>query len=283
MLPRALEVLLVALLVMLTLGVAFEFQNHALLRDILDELRHRPPGIAAAPAPGTPGSPGTAAAPPAVAVSPGPAPAPTPAVQPTPTPAPQPTTLPVAAVPPTPAPSPTPAPAVAVTDTGNGAGDHPAVKPAPAPQPAPTPAPTPAPGTGAARPGSPVPPAPQPPAPAPAPAAVPGDDEQWERTGPVMTQIIGDLLGGRYDDVVARFNSDMLATGLNRNALAAAIEPLRQEHGGLKRIAYHNRPAGRLPANMVSYEIGVELADNHPLLLTITLDSRQRISGLLMK
>lgn len=255
MLPRALEVLLVALLVMLTLGVAFDFQNHALLRDILEELRRQPAPVAVMPQPGA--LPDVVVAPP---VQPQPTPAPAP-VQPAPVAVPDNT---VAAATPKPEPAPPinprpdPSPSLPTEDTET-----------PAPQPAPPVTPRPKPVVNPA------------PAPAPAPAE---QDETWQRVGPVMTGIIQELLTGRYDDVVARFNSDMQATGLDRGALAAAVEPLRSQHGTMKQVTYHRPPtSGRVPANMTAYEIGVEMADGHPLLFTITLDAKQRISGLLMR
>jgi hypothetical protein len=257
------EVLMVAMLVMLTLIVAFEFQNQSVLRDILLTMQRNQiaaPGTLAAAPPAAPPAAPTPTSTPATA-TPSAAAASTPAVSDTPA-VPAPVSTPIA---PATAPAAAAAAPAATSASVPAAAAQAPLAPAPSPRTQPAAAASSA-STAAAD-----------------PAALSEDSPEWQQHGPVVTQIIQDLMGGNYDAVVTRFNSEMAATGLNRAQLAGAIDPIRKEHGGYSKLLHFRTPTGRLPSGMNAFEVGVELADRHQLLLTITLDAQQRIAGLLMK
>jgi len=244
MLPRALEVLLIILLVVITLGVAFQYRNHQLLSDILTELRDRPQrvtlsddgaGVSLQPKsnPSESGDPVAKANTPSTAV--------------------------------VPTPSSTPEPKENITPE-KAASDSES-KPEPAkPEPQPEPKPTPEPK----------------PEPAPEPDATETEaDPAWEQFGPTITKFTQQLLAGEYDTVVGRFNNHM-KSNLPKEQLAAVMDPIRKEHGQFKQITSHKLDR-TIPPNMHVFKVGVELADDHVLDLTITVDQQNRIAGLMMK
>ncbi len=120
--------------------------------------------------------------------------------------------------------------------------------------------------------------APKPTAPQPAPT----DSEQWERFGPQVTRIIRQLLDGEYDAVIERFNPEM-ASVLNRQRLAAAMDPLRRDHGPMRRVLQHARPPLELPRNLHAFVVTIETRTGEPLTFTITMNDQDQVAGLYMK
>jgi len=248
MFPRALEVLLIALLVIMTLGVAFQIQNNLLLRDILREFRRQPNPVIITQGNTQPSN------------------QPQPLV---PNPAPQPYDY---------YPQPNPAPAPNVQP-----------QPAPAQQPPANPAPAvepPASDTTQPLPPAPVPVPPSQPETQPSSETSEGltaeQDAEWKKIGKSITGVITNLLNGDYDRVRQQFDRNMSAN-LSRQQLAAAIEPLRTEHGDFKKVLYHRPVEGELPKNMHAWEVNVELGSGHQVLFTVTVDDKDRVAGLLMK
>lgn len=236
MLPRALEVLLIILLVVITLGVAFQYRNHQLLGQILDELRARPQRVTLTDDAG------------GVALKPRPAPTPTPGSDTAPT---QPQIAPA----PT---NPTAAPDVART-------------------PSPTPDKPKLPDTTAS---TPAPPQPVKPTPAPiAPTTTP-DSPEWDQAAVTMTQFAQNLLNGKYDAVVKQFDSHM-ASNLPKAQLAAVMDPIRKQNGDFAQITEHALKQ-KLSGGMNVFDVNVQFTSGHELHLTVTLDDKQRIAGLMM-
>ncbi|MDH3584295.1 MAG: hypothetical protein OER86_08785 [Phycisphaerae bacterium] len=304
MLPRALEVLLVALLVVLTVAAVFSFMNHQhqlenqrLLRQMVGELKTQrestqalsqviaalqaKAALSAAPphAPSPPDPIVEVRSPIAAAALPAP-PVPRPAVPETKVPkAPEPAASETAkdpvVAPPAASPKPGP-PEVAV-----------AVVPPPAlPTPVPAAAKTPKPAPPTVAPATPITPkAPSVPVAAPDSPTSAGSkayEGNWKRDEPVVRQVIEQLLGGRYQSVVRRFDRT-LASELPQADLAAVIDPIRFKHLGMKQILGHQAVPHTLGANTNVYEVAAEMSDGHRLVFTITLDQKQRITGLIMK
>lgn len=248
MLPRGLEVLLVSLLLVVTVGTVFQFMNYQtqaanqhILRQTLTELRDTRQQLADAIASQPTGAP---------------APRPIPAARLTPaTPAAHPhrPAAPEVA-------DAEPEKHAAPPDTSNSAAGHHPTAPASA---------------------TPVAEKPQPPQP-PSPPVEDPAAKGWQTYGPTVTNVIENLLAGHYDAVVKRFNDSMSAE-LSPAQLAAVIDPVRKAHGPMKELTRHAPLQGRLPANMHAFEVTTELTDGHKLLFTVTLDDQQRVSGLLMK
>lgn len=254
MFPRALEVLLIALLVMVTLGVAFQVQNNLLLREMLAEYRRPTQPVVITQGNTQP------------SLQPQPL-SPNRHVEPDayyPLPAqPRNTNYNTSTQQATPA---QPAPAVssspAAPDNTNTATAN---KPEPAPAPAtnntkPEPAPTPD-----------VP-----------ERLTPAQVKEWDTFGPTITKTVTDLLAGEYDHVRATFSRD-IASVLTRAQLAGVIEPIRTDHGDLKKVLYQRPVDGGLPQNMHTWELNVELVDGHQMLFTVTVDSQKRVAGLYMR
>ncbi|QNN24237.1 DUF3887 domain-containing protein [Planctomycetales bacterium ZRK34] len=243
MLPRALEVLLIILLVVITLGVAFQYRNHQLLQQILNELRQRPqpvaivdenPKLALGPQANAPASttppPANPAQPNIATANPAPEPVDTPEVVNTPSSTPEPTPLPDTSAEPTPAAKP--------------------AEPAPKPKPAPV-----------------------------KPADTPASPE-WDQAGTSITRFAQNLLNGKYDAVVKQFDTHM-ASNLPKAQLAAVMDPIRKQHGGYSQITGHDLKQ-KLSGGMNVFNINVQFTSGHELHLTVTLDQNQRIAGLMM-
>ena len=141
-------------------------------------------------------------------------------------------------------------------------------------QPAPTIKPaTPALPTATAKPTTPPP---------PPPAESPQDIALWNKHEKQLTDIMQQLLGGKYEPIVKQFDPHM-AANLTAPQLAAVLDPIRKQHGQLTRIVSHNRLTDGLPKTMTAFQILCELADKHHISFTITLDSKNRIAGLMMR
>lgn len=268
---RAIEVLLVALLVVATGGVVFEMQNQSLLRDLLTEIRGQSHTLAtisqqrtAAAAVAESGPSGVPDAKALIesltaeihknraelAVRPVEAPksAPVPAALPEQIAA-SPAPITIAAAPAAPAPAPSPAPLESQK------------KPEPA---------KPAPASVSAGPAVPL------------PATIdPASQAVWDDFGGPITQIITQLLEGQYDHVIKQFDPT-LAANLPREKIAQIIDPIRNDHGILKRVVEHEGMSG-LEAKLAGFSVLVEQTDGHRIQFWITLDRQKRIAGLLMK
>ena len=313
MFPRSLGILLVALLAMVTLQVAFAFQNHRLLRELLDELRAQPVSTAgehAAPPPsaapraersGTPKTPppayrslrqDTASTAPrapqlrselafpgaSLRVSPRRgeprAAPPDPGRESLGRPAsPQPTRQEPVEI----------APMTMSAGTGPaesaGAADHAPTQPPPPSEPISLgEPPDPAAQDSATNPATATD---QPPQTADADEAQASGPSRWQAHGRAVMRIIKDLFAGRYDAVTERFSTDY-AANIDRSGLASAIEPIRNAHGGLKELADPTPATRDLGDGLTLYTVPIKLADGHRLTLMVTLDEQDRIHGLLM-
>ncbi|MBI1368979.1 MAG: DUF3887 domain-containing protein [Planctomycetes bacterium] len=241
-LSRVAEVILVFLLVVVTLGLALQWQNQQMLREVLSQLRSESRKVTLTE-PTVTLTPGKPAVKPAAMDKPDKPAMTAPPLEPV-------TTAPEVAA----APSSTP--------------DRATVEPA-KPDAAPT-EPTAATTTSPTKPDA-----------APAPVN-PEDEKAWTTFGPTVEQFVQQLMNGDYDAVVKRFNAHM-AANLTKSQLAAIIDPIRQQHGSFKALTRHAVESDNLPPEMHVFNVGVELNDGHALTLTITLDDKQRVTGLLMK
>jgi hypothetical protein len=248
MLPRGFEVLLVAVLVMATTTTVFQFMNHQVQLQNQQMLRDLLIQLRSNPSTSTNAAPPTTNPPTAPATKP---------------------------VTPSMAPGVPPPSAPAVVRNAPGPSSV-AVKPTGVSQVAANAVPSP-------NVGAPVVVAP--PAGDTTPAA-PVDDSAslaaWETNGSTVTQVVTQLLDGRYAEVVKLFNANM-ASELPPPELATVIDPVRKAHGAMKHILGHAPLKARLPENMHAFVVTTEMSDGHKVLFTITLDDKQRVSGLLMK
>ncbi len=119
------------------------------------------------------------------------------------------------------------------------------------------------------------------PEPQPEPESQPADPV-WQNVGPTMTLIIDQLLKGRYDPVVERFDATM-AAALPQSQLADVMNPLRARVGSLEAVTQHNRITLGLPDNQFCYQVHARTTTGRMLLFTITLDQSDRITGLFVK
>lgn len=302
MLPRALEVLLVALLIMATLGVAFQFQNQQLLQDILLEMRNRPSVAVTFPA--ETNTPVIAVNPPAHPASPAPRAVilnstpqietnysipqiPAPVID---TPAPTPQVLKTIATTPTTAPSsPTPkAPTQPAPAQPTIAEQVSTQAPAPATPPATTtpaevaPAPTAATATATPAPQTIVATAPAEISPVIEPKANPVGEAAWEVHGQTVEKIITQLMTGDYESAMQQLDPEMRKV-MTREDLARYMQGQRAKYGDLKSIIYHEYISTELASQYSAFDVGVETVSGRQLVFTITLDTEKMISGLYVK
>lgn len=118
-------------------------------------------------------------------------------------------------------------------------------------------------------------------APAPNPVDVSAEDEQrWQVVGPIVEKVIVQLIAGEYDPVLARLDPEMRVQ-LTKPQLAEVMDPYRQQHGEFKRFVGHVADRQVDPGSDV-YKVDAELRDGFVLRFTVSLDRKQRISGLML-
>jgi hypothetical protein len=253
---RAVEVLLVALLVVATGGTVFQMQNQRQLSDLVTEVRAQTQAIAALSQKSAPAPMAAQPKPEVEAISARAlleamnALTASHAAQPRAVSQPAPSV--VAAVEPAQPVESAPAP-------------HPVALETPAPSPAPAPKPV-----AEAKPLAPLP-----------PTIDPASQATWTEFGPPITSVISQLLEGQYDSVVRQFDPT-LAANLPKNKVAQIIDPIRADHGVLKRVVEHE-PISGLETGFTGFSVLVELTDGHRIQFWITLDAQKRVAGLLMK
>ena len=114
--------------------------------------------------------------------------------------------------------------------------------------------------------------------------AAAGDDNfdearLWADRGPLVVEIISDMMGGRYDAVVERFNADV-AAALDREKVAAIMDRHRTAHGQLDQVVAHRVRTAGTSDPLHAFDVTVSTTRGSDLRFTIILDRRGRIAGL---
>lgn len=103
--------------------------------------------------------------------------------------------------------------------------------------------------------------------------------DRWTLVSDIVTDIVTELLDGRYDTVVGRFDPPT-ARVLSRDDLAGIIDPIRTAKGRFGRIVGHRPTRTDLPPNLYACRVEVETDKGHIVVVTLTLDTQNRIAQL---
>lgn len=108
------------------------------------------------------------------------------------------------------------------------------------------------------------------------------EDPAWVEHEETVVRCIGSLLSGEYSAVVQQFTPEM-ARRLPQNSLASILDPVRESHGSLDQVTGHENVTSGLDEFLHAFRVTVDTTKNDSLTFTVTVTESGQIAGLLMR